>query len=164
MADQEKYSYDRLVRLSRKTHLLKSIALLLGWDQEIYMPKGVAEVRAESLQLLARLIHKEEINPEFKQALASQIDLESGQILNSILSDEDKANVREMRRDFLNQVKLPQEFVEKFAAVTSAAHHSWIDARERNYYPIFQPHFEKIVELNQQQADYRDIMTTLMMP
>lgn len=154
MANQEKYSYEKLAKLSKRTHLLKAIEMLLGWDQETYMPKGAAEVRAESSELLAGIIHNEKINPEFKRALASQIDLESGEILNSRLSDEEKASVREMRRDFLKQVKLPQDFVEEFAAVTSAAHHAWIDAREHNHYATFQPHFEKIVELNQRRADY----------
>lgn len=154
MPNTKKKPYQELVDLSKKIHLLTGTEMILSWDQEIFMPKAALEVRTESSELLASIIHKEKTSTQFQNALSKLIDLHSGDWIDNSLSDEEQASVREMRRDFLRQIKLPEEFVKKFAYVTSYAHHAWIDARKQNKFSIFQPYLEKIIELNKQRADY----------
>lgn len=150
----QKTAYQKIVEISKRAYLLQGVEWLLGWDQETYMPKAAASLRAQQHELLAGLHHKELTGGPYKEALSKVIDLDSGNFLDPSLSDAQKASVFEMRRDYLKLVKLPQKFVEEFSSVTSLAHHGWIDARHKNDFKIFEPHLKKIVELNLQKAEF----------
>ncbi|MDN3505702.1 MAG: carboxypeptidase M32 [Simkaniaceae bacterium] len=154
MTHSEKNAYQKLCALSKKGALLTTISHILGWDQETKMPHDAIELRSEQNELVASLIHKEKTDPEFAKTLSSLIDLETGEYLNNDLSDKQKAAVREWRRDYLQAVKLPNSFVEEYAKATSASIHAWQRARPENDFKTFQPHLDKIVDLNLQKAEY----------
>ena len=105
MAESSKNPYQKLAALSKKIHLLTGIELLMGWDQETYMPKGTAKNRADASELLAGLLHQERTSSAFAKALAELVDLDSGEIKDPSLSDKQRASVREFRRDYLKQIK-----------------------------------------------------------
>jgi carboxypeptidase Taq len=50
--------------------------------------------------------------------------------------------------------KVPPEFTAEFARVTSAAFGAWQEARQEDNFSKFQPYLEKIVEMNQQFAEF----------
>ena len=145
--------YDHLATLSYRAALLSGIGMLLEWDQETLMPKGGIELRSKQSELIAGLLHKEKTGKEFEQALQSLIDLETGTILDHSLTARQKASVRELRRDYLKEAKLPIEFIEKWTMTTSAATHAWSEAKNNDDFKAFQPHLEKIVELSKQKAE-----------
>ncbi|NGX39403.1 MAG: Thermostable carboxypeptidase 1 [Chlamydiae bacterium] len=150
----ENASYTKLLNLSTRASLYSGIGMILEWDLETYMPKKGGENRASQVELIASLIHKEKTSPEFVSALESLVDLETGEIRDSTLSDEHKAALREWRRDYIHEAKLPTEFVEKFAKVTSLACHAWKDAKEENDFKAYLPHLEKVVDLCRKKADF----------
>ena len=49
---------------------------------------------------------------------------------------------------------MPSDFVAEFAVVTSKAFEAWVEARSKSDFSIFQPHLEKVVELNQRYVSF----------
>ena len=145
--------YQNILTLGKETRVLSSIQQLLEWDQETYMPKGGSDFRSEQLELISSKIHREKTSEPFKIALSKLIDLESGEIKNPSLDDRKKAALREWRRDFLQNIKLPNDFVKECAKTTSQAVHIWIKARNENNFSLFAPHLEKIIALMRKKAD-----------
>jgi carboxypeptidase Taq len=137
---------DSLKELGKKAALLSGAIHLLEWDQETLMPEEGAANRAEQLALLSSILHEMETAEVFKKGLE--------QAENEQLSDENKACLREWKRDYHKAVALPPAFVETFARTTSQALQIWKEAREKSDFSLFAPMLEKIVSLNRQKADY----------
>jgi carboxypeptidase Taq len=154
MSSQTQKEYQALFSLSKKIRLLDSISHLLEWDQETYMPKRGSFVRAEQIALMASLSHQERIGKKYASALAKLINLETGAIRGTGLSDLQKAALREWRRDFLKSVALPNSFVQTFARLSSESMTAWSEARQNNCFSDFAPWLEQIIELCQKKAEY----------
>lgn len=146
--------YRTLLDRSKKIRLLESISELLHWDQETYMPKKGASLRAEQLEEMARLIHKEQTSPAFAKALEKLISLKTGKIIATSLTSEQKAALKEWRRDYLLHTALPEKFVTSFTKLTSEAITAWAEARKQDSFSSFAPFLEKIVEMNQEKAEF----------
>lgn len=145
--------YDQIKAISRHFHLLSGIRSLLDWDRETYMPDAAAEIRAEQIQTLVGITHKERTSKKFAQSLNKLIDIETGKVKASKLDASQKAALKAWRRDYLQDIALPKKFVEEFAKVTSQAHIVWRTARERNTFHQFAPFLDKILSMNRQKAD-----------
>src|SRR5262245_38855642 len=109
-------AYRELIRRSRDEALLASCADLLSWDELTYLPAGGVEHRGEQLAYLAGLLHDQATDPRVGDLLE---EVEG----TSELADADSAgaNVREIRRAYQRQTRLPRRFVEEFARVTTVA-------------------------------------------
>jgi carboxypeptidase Taq len=154
MVEKIESTYKKLAAISRKTTVLSATQQLLEWDQETYMPeKGIA-LRSEQIEMLADLTHKQSTSKQFKKLLSSLIDLEHGNYSSTNLTQEKLANLREWRRDYLHNAKLPASFVRTFARATSQSQHAWGEAKRTNSFKLFLPHLEKIVSLNRKKADF----------
>lgn len=144
---------ETLTGMSKNVHLLHSIAFLLEWDQETYMPPGAIDLRSQQKELIASKIHKKMTSSHFERALAEAIDLDTGEVRNHF-NEMEMAMLKEWRRDFLLAKKLPSEFVEETARESSIATNFWAKAREKNDFASFVPHLEKQVELMRKRADF----------
>lgn len=151
---QSEKDFNALFNLSRHAKILKGINHLLDWDQETYMPKGAAPIRAVQHETLASLIHSEMTGKKFASALSKLIDIPSGKIAAAGLSSEKHAALKEWRRDFIRDKALPGKFVADFARLTSEAVVAWRDARKANAFKQFAPFLKRIVEMNRKRADY----------
>ena len=90
-------SYVELSKLVREVSTLGSIASLLGWDQETYMPAGGVDARAEQQGLLAGIIHERKTQKKIGDLIAAC----EGEVGKSIeTGSPEAANIREMRRDY----------------------------------------------------------------
>jgi carboxypeptidase Taq len=67
-------------------------------------------------------------------------------------SDE-AANLYHWRRDYDRATKLPVAFAEEFERSAALAREAWKEARLESNFLGFQPHLEKMVDLNKQKAD-----------
>jgi len=146
--------YKNLLKKGREIRLLSSLSLLLEWDQETYMPKGGIDFRSEQIELISSLAHREKTSETFKTALSKLIDLNTGKVLSEELDARKKAALREWRREYLMETKLPNDFVKTLAKTTSQATSYWAEAKKNNTFEIFLPQLEKIVPLIRQKADY----------
>lgn len=146
--------YKALLKISRETAVLKGVSQLLSWDQETYMPHDAAAARAEQCEVLAGLVHKQEVSKKFANALGKLIDLETGHVIARELADEYKAALREWRRNYLLQKKLPERFVKAFAKLTSEAIHVWALAKKSDSFQKFAPYLDKVIQMSQKKAEY----------
>jgi carboxypeptidase Taq len=140
--------YIKLANHAKKASHLQSVAALLGWDQETYMPAGGADARAEQVSLMAGLQHEMLTDPRLG-------DLIGACTADTTLSQGDTkeaANIREMRRDYDKRTKIPGELVSALAEATSRAQHAWKDAREQSDFASFKPLLDKVLELTREKA------------
>lgn len=147
------HSYQKLIKLSKQITHLSSIAYLLEWDQEIYMPIDGIEYRPEQIALLAGLVHQKKTSAAFSTTLNSLIDLDTQEIKDSNLTSIQIAALKKWRRDFLLAAKLPASFVKNFANVTSKAAHAWQIAKRHSDFNVFLPHLQKVISLCRKKAD-----------
>ena len=141
-------AYDELIRRSRERSTLASCSALLGWDEQTTMPPGGAESRGTMMATLAGITHDRAVDPRVGELLAA---VEG----SSVVADADgpeAANVRELRRDFDRQTKLPKALVEELARVTTVAQGEWVAARKARDFARFRPWLESIVGLKRQEA------------
>lgn len=125
---------------------LRNVSALLEWDQQTYMPLKGTEARARQMALLAGLAHEkqtEERLGELLEALSA----------DPSLAEEDKALVREARRDHLKAVKVPSELVREIVETSGRAHTIWVDARRKNDFGSFAPWLAKLVALQTRKAE-----------
>ncbi len=146
--------FDRLLEIGKKASTLNSIHYLLQWDQETYMKPGSASIRSMQRELLASLTHAEKTSPEIERALSKLIDLQSGEILDDSLDNAKKSALREWRRDFNLNKKLPESFVKRKAKTISEATSIWAKAKKENNFPLFAPHLEKVIADAREEAKY----------
>lgn len=146
--------YEHLCQISRKAKVLEGINHLLEWDQETYMPKAASPIRAEQIQTIAGMIHKQQTGKPFANALAKLVDLETGEVIQKDLKPEQKAALKRWFRDYKMQTSLPNAFVERFARVTSEAHQVWDRAKKQNDFASFLSTLEEVIDLNKQKAEY----------
>lgn len=138
-------AYTELRKHLREAGALGSVSALLSWDQETYMPSGGSNGRAEQRAIIATLVHERRTSPRVGDLIASCEGIAS-------LTEDDRANVREMRRDFDLLTKLPASLVGEIASTSTRAMEAWKDARQRSDFAIFRPHLERMIELARQKA------------
>lgn len=143
--------YDNLVARLEEVHHLNSIMGILHWDQEVIMPSGGSDSRARQLAAMAGLAHDKFTDPEIGEWL-DQLEAAPP----SEFTDIEQCNIRETRRDYDREVKVPRRLVEELADLGSRGHHVWAKAREQNRFEDFAPVLEKMVELRKQWARHVD--------
>ena len=141
-------TFSELTRLLRDAALLNSCASVLSWDEQTYMPKQGSTLRADQLGLLAGLAHERATSPRIGELLS---ELErSGELGDA---DGDRAvNVREARRIYDRQTKLPRRLVEELSRTTTLSQQAWISAREDSEFAAFLPWLEKMIALKREEA------------
>lgn len=138
-------AYADLIRRWKEANTLGSCAAVLGWDERTFMPRNGSAHRAEQLALLARLIHERITDPRIGDLIAAASSVTT--------TDDQKANLREIRRAYDRAVKLPTDLVEELARVTTQAQQAWTDARTSSDFSRFQTWLERIIVLKRREAD-----------
>jgi len=146
-------NFDRLLQLSKQARILEGVSSILDWDQETYMPDGASGIRSEQVKTLAGVIHRIKTGKKFGTALNKLIDVNKGSYLSKSFSEEQKAALREWRRDYLHNTSLPTKFIEDFTKLTSQAIIAWREAKEQDSFQHFAPSLEKIVTMCRRKAD-----------
>lgn len=133
---------DQLKSILAEIADLRRAVAVLSWDQETYMPTGGAEARGDQLATIGRIAHIKFTAPEVG-ALLEKLRQEAAP------PDSDEARlVKVVTRNYEKSTRVPPEFVAEMARVTTLAHEAWVKARAEANFALFQPHLEKIVELN----------------
>jgi len=145
--------YEDLLDFSKITSTLNSVNSLLTWDQETFMPKGAIDVRSSQVALISQMVHERRTDKQFLQKLEKLIDIDTGEIKAKDLNPVQQKALTLWRQDYLKQTKLPASFVKEFSETTSMATQAWAKARKENDFSAFAPTLQKIVQLNQKQAD-----------
>lgn len=145
--------YTQLHDISKQSAILHSTNNLLSWDQETHMPSEGIGLRSLQIEQIASLAHKQRTSGAFSKALGKLISIETGEIYDASLSPAQIAALKEWRRDYLIDKKLPNSFVKKFAQATSAGVFAWSNAKRHNSFKEFVPYLEKNISLLRKKAD-----------
>jgi carboxypeptidase Taq len=132
-------AYQELVRLSRDESLLSSCLDVLEWDEQVCMPSGGVEHRAEQMALLAGLVHDRGSNPRYDELLSI---VEASPLVSDPEGTEG-VNVRELRRAFERERRMPRRLVEESARTSALASQAWAEARKRDDFKAFAPWLER---------------------
>ena len=142
-------AYLALLERIRSINMLNSVSALLGWDQELHMPPRGGENRAAQLALLSSLAHERFTSPELGEVMErATTALNGGQ-----LPPDAGVNIRETKRAYDRQRRLPRELVEELAKTRSHGMQAWRTARQSSDFKIYKPWLEKHMELQRRAAD-----------
>ncbi|MEY4487882.1 MAG: hypothetical protein RIQ79_390 [Verrucomicrobiota bacterium] len=136
-ADEKAYSELR-ARL-RRLHVLGSVAGLLGWDEQVNLPEGAAEQRAEQAKLLAEVQH----GAATDEGLRAAITVCERLLAEGRLDADARVVVPAARRDYDRARKIPVELAAAKAHLSSEGYHVWAAARKARDFSAFAPVLEK---------------------
>ena len=137
-------AYDQLARSFSRLHHLDHLQSIAYWDQAAMMPAGGAEARAGALAELAALMHQQRTDPALAQALAAAAA--------EPLGDFERANLREMGREWRAANALPEDLVQRSQLATSRCEHAWRRQRPANDWAGFLANFRDVVATAREQA------------
>jgi carboxypeptidase Taq len=136
---------DTLNATFRRLHHFGHLASIASWDQAAMMPPKGNEARAEAMAELEVLMHQTLTDP----ALRVQFEAAAAA---AHLSDAEQASLREMRREWLQVNRLPQQLVEAKSLAGARCEHAWRTQRKANDWKGFLGNFSEVVKLARQEA------------
>ncbi|MCB2068013.1 MAG: hypothetical protein KDE15_15390, partial [Erythrobacter sp.] len=135
-------AYDDLMAYSRDTCALGQVAGRLHWDMETTMPRGAAAQRGAEVAAIEGVLHARRTAPEVGEWLAK------AEAPDSVGA----AQLREIRRDWERNNKVPARLARAIAQATSEAHGVWAAARADENVAGFLPVLEQIVTLKREEG------------
>jgi carboxypeptidase Taq len=137
-------AYDTLTRTYTRLHHLGHLQAMAGWDQAANMPPKGNAARAAALGEMAALLHRMRTEP----ALGEQIQRAE----QEVLSDAQRANLREMRRQWDQSTALPEALVQRRQIATSRCEHAWRTQRPANDWQGFLPNLREVLAIAREEA------------
>ena len=131
---------------------LEAAGALLGWDQQVKMPPGGAEVRAEQLATLGRLAHEALTSDEIGRLLDRLEPFEEAQPYDS----DEASLVRLVRRDWEKARRVPAELQGEIARAGSLAMPVWVKARQESDFESFISALRKNLDLRRRYVECFD--------
>lgn len=113
------------------------------------MPRAGVQHRGEQMALIAGLAHDRATDPR----LGDLLGIVEGSSLVADPESVEAVNVRERRRDYDRETKLPRRLVEELARVSAMSSQAWSEARDRDDFKSFAPWLDKTFELAREKAD-----------
>lgn len=146
-------AYERLTRTYRQLHHLGHLQAIAYWDQAALMPPGGAEARAAALAEVAGLMHRLRTDPSMRDALERAQD--------EALDDFQRANLREICRDWRAATALPESLVQRQLMASARCEFAWRSQRPANDWAGFLPNLRAVVAAAREQADCLSQVTGL---
>ncbi|MBP2226993.1 carboxypeptidase Taq [Azospirillum agricola] len=111
---------------------------ILGWDTQTIMPEGANDGRAEQTATLSVLAHEMATDPRI------------GDLLGEAETDGDldawqRANLREMRRNYVHATAVPADLVEATSKAVSVCEMTWRGARADNDFAALLPSLTEVL-------------------
>ncbi|MFA6603906.1 MAG: carboxypeptidase M32 [Patescibacteria group bacterium] len=141
--------YRKFVAQLREIALLASANNIAEYDMEVFMPPAGADHRSDVMALIAGIVHTKRTSA----ALWRRGEKLLAAVENGLLSETEAIIVRRTMKDLERERKLPKRLVEELVKTTGAAHHVWIEAREKSDFSLFLPSLQRIVELKIEEAE-----------
>lgn len=142
-------AYQDLIAILKRIATLSSIAELLGWDEETYMPPRGAELRATQRSMLARDIHELLTSTAVGETLAT---VEASELVADTQGDA-AVNAREVRRAYDRATKIPPSLVEQITRTAVLGQQAWVEARKKSDFVAYAPWLKKMLDLKRQEAN-----------
>jgi carboxypeptidase Taq len=137
-------AYEQIVATYTRLHHLGHLQSIAGWDQAANMPAKGNEARAAALAEMAALLHRMRTDG----ALADQL-ARAGQ---EPLDDFQRANLREIHRDWRSANALPESLVQRRSMATARCEHAWRKQRPANDWAGFLDNFRPLLAVAREEA------------
>jgi len=137
-------AYAALVQLHQRLHHFAHLQSIAGWDQAANMPPKGNESRAAAMAEMSALMHR------LRTDARVGADLDRAEV--ETLSDLQRANLREMRRDWRMATALPEALVQRRALATARCEHAWRSQRPANDWQGFLGNFREVLEIGREEA------------
>jgi carboxypeptidase Taq len=137
-------AYDELAGTWTRMHHLGHLQSIAGWDQAANMPPKGMEARAAAMAEMAALLHRMRTDPQ----LPTQIERAEQEPLN----DFQRANLREIRRQWRSSNALPETLVQKQQLASARCEHAWRQQRPANDWKGFVANFREVLALAREEA------------
>lgn len=132
-------NYKTLEKVFRKLNDIEQAQSVLHWDMSVTMPSGGAESRSNQLATLKSIGHAiltdKGVGDLFEGAKTEVKRLNSWQ----------KANLREMEREWIHATAVPHRLVNDLSKAGSKCEMIWREARKNNDFKSFAPYLKKVV-------------------
>jgi carboxypeptidase Taq len=130
-------------------HDLSKAGSLLGWDQQTIMPPRGAEVRANQLGTIGKIVHEMFISDEIGKQLEELRPY--GESLD--YDSNDASLLRAVQRDYDKATRVPPELSAEITRTGSRAFGAWVEARQKSDFESFRPWLEQMLELKHRYVD-----------
>jgi carboxypeptidase Taq len=137
-------TYDALATHYTQLHHFQHLASIVGWDQAANMPPKGNEARAAAMSELAALMHRMRTDTTLAERL-QRAEQET-------LSDHQRANLREIKRDWRSANALPTELVQRRQMATSRCEHAWRSLRPANDWKGFLEQWKPVLAIAREEA------------
>jgi len=137
-------AYDELMRIWTQLYHFGHLHAIAGWDQAAMMPTKGNAARARAMAEMQGLLHRIRTDPE----LAALLERAEGEDLDALA----RANLREMRREWLASNALPQALVEARSLAGAQCEHAWRSQRPANDWAGFLGNFREVLRLSRETA------------
>ena len=135
-------AYQTLSEIFREIGILNSINTLAQWDNDVTMPKGSYKLKQDQMMFLSdqiyQRLHSTKINDLIHQAE------------NENLNDWQIANLRQMKKQYLNNQAVDQSLLAAITKATLECELNWREARTNNDFKLFAKHFAPVLKLTQE--------------
>jgi len=138
-------AYDTLTQTYARLHRLGHLQSMAGWDQAAKMPPKGNAARAAALTEMAALLHRLRTDSGLADDIA-RAEQES-------LSDLQRANLREIRRDWQRANALPESLVQRRQMAGSRCEHAWRRQRPANDWAGFLGNFREVLAIAREEAE-----------
>ncbi|WP_295532388.1 carboxypeptidase M32 [uncultured Thioclava sp.] len=135
-------AFDELAAHQRETEALGNISGLLGWDQEVMMPRGASDQRAEEMAAIESVLHARRTDPRIEDWLvrAEATDAAQSRMLDLIA------------RSYNRSTRIPARLATELARLTSLSQGIWAQARADEDASAFLPTLDEVVRLKREEA------------
>jgi len=140
-------AYPQLTRIFQRLSRFSHLSAIAGWDMAAMMPSGGSQARGEALAELGVLQHQ--ILTDKNVAVLLEAALQED------LSDDERANLREMARAYNQAALLPESLVEAKSLAGNRCEHAWRTQRKNNDWAGFAPNLKEVVRLSREEAKLR---------
>ncbi|MEO8104458.1 MAG: carboxypeptidase M32 [Betaproteobacteria bacterium] len=137
-------AYDELATTWRRLHHFSHLQALASWDRAALMPANGNAARANAMAEMDGLLHRLRTDPQ----LAANLERAQGETLD----DMQRANLREIRRDWRSANALPEALVQAQSLAIARCEHAWRAQRPANDWAGFLPNFRDVLKLAREQA------------
>ena len=137
-------TYDDLASHYTRLHHFQHLASIAWWDQAANLPPKGNEARAAALSELAALMHRLRTDTGLADRLA--------RAEQEPLSAHQRANLREIHRDWHSANALPTELVQRRQMATSRCEHAWRTLRPANDWASFVVHWNPVLSIAREEA------------
>ena len=139
-----KPAYAELARRQLQIYRFNHLSSMVWWDRAAMMPPKGNEARAAAQAELDAHIHHLQTDPRQKALL----DAAEGESLDDI----ERANLREIRREWRLANALPAALVEAQTIASARSEHAWRTQRKANDWKGFLPNLREVIRLAREEA------------